>query len=390
MTQFPQYNNRVFDDRATAFAPQGKQSFAGANPQERIFVDTGVKVTENGDAHFGYYAPAAKAVTVIFGIDQSKNLSMEKDENGVWRAVLPFDPTFCGPKGFYFDVDGAPTASAYAPQYYSASHATNYVDIPDPNAPFVLMQDVPHGTVSIEFYWAAQLNSWQRCFIYTPPMYQKSGEDYPVLYLQHGAWENETSWIYNGRAAHIMDNLIAEGKATPSIIVMNDGMMHEPGAQPGMGGDGFIRTLLNDCIPFIEGRYRVKTDKWSRAVAGFSMGSMQSCKVALTNPDKFGYVGLFSGFMRNLGGNHDSTFAENPHLAILEDRERFLSEFKVFYRAMGSRDTYIPSFYRDDELLAEHGYHYPNIHRHVFEHYYHDWAVMRLMLHEFAQLIFKP
>lgn len=389
MPIFENYNNRIYDDRATGFAPQLQQSFAGRTPQERIFVDTGVKLQENGDVHFGYYAPNAKAVTVVFGIDQSKNLRMTREENGVWNAVLPYDPAFSGAKPFYYDVDGQQITCPFAPQFYSGSYATNYVDIPDPNAPFVVMQDVPHGTVSIEFYWSAQMNSWQRCFVYTPPMYQKSGEDYPVLYLQHGAFENETSWVYNGRAAHIMDNLIAEGKAVPCVIVMNDGMVRPAGAQPGMGGDAFAGMLLNDCIPFIEDRYRVKTDKWSRAIAGFSMGSMQACKIALTNPDKFGYAGLFSGFMRNLGGS-DISLEANPHLNIMADKERFLSEYKVFYRAIGSRDVHKAAFDGDDILCAELGFdQYPNITRRVFENYYHDWAVLRIMLYEFAQLIFR-
>ena len=86
------------------------------------------------------------------------------------------------------------------------------------------MRDVPHGSVTTEFYWSDALETWQRCLVYTPPMYHEGGE-YPVLYLQHGAGENETSWIYNGRASHIMDNLIADGKAVPFIIVMNDGMV---------------------------------------------------------------------------------------------------------------------------------------------------------------------
>ncbi len=388
MYQFDSYNNRIYDDRATAFAPQLKQSFAGETPQQRIFVDTGVKLQKNGDVHFGFYAPNAKQVKVVFGIDQSKNLDMVQDETGVWNAVLSYDPAFCGPKAFYYEVDGLQITCPFAPQYFSGSYATNYADIPDPNAPFVVMRHVPHGTVSIEFYWSAQLESWQRCFVYTPAEYQKSGQDYPVLYLQHGAYENETSWVYAGRAGHILDNLIADGDAVPFIIVMNDGMVQPKDAQAPLGGNAFADMLLSDCIPFIEGRYRVKTDKWSRAIAGFSMGSMQACQIGLTNPDKFAYVGLFSGFMRRLGG--DSLPEGNPHLQIMTDRERFLAEYKVFYRGIGSRDGHKAAFDLDDVMCKEQGFDtYPNLTRRVFENYYHDWAVLRIMLNEFAQMIFK-
>ncbi len=392
MASFDFTDNRVFDDRYSAFAPQSPQALPGGDWLHPVLIDTGIKVHENGDTDFAFYAPNAARVSVVFGVKADKPLAMEKDGQGIWRVKLPYDPAFRGPKAFHFDVDGSPVLSQYCPQYYSHSTVVNYVDIPDANAPFVLMRDVPHGSVTYEFYWSDSLSAWQRCLVYTPPGYADGGE-YPVLYLQHGGGENETSWVYNGRAAHIMDNLIDGGKITPFVIVMNDGMVRAKGEEMMAAGPGmaFERTLLENCIPFIESRYRVKKDKWNRAIAGFSMGSMQSSIIGLSNPDKFAYIGLLSGFMRRLGPDqdHDYTIESNPHLAIMRDKERFLSEIKLYYRGIGSEDVHIRAYNTDDKMCAELGFDkYPNILRNVVPGYPHDWAVLRILLHDFAQRIF--
>ena len=391
MIKFDFIGNRVFDDRYSAFAPQTRQALPGSDMFNPNYIDTGVKVHENGDVDFGFYAPNANKVSIVFGIRSSKPLEMEKDSQGIWKATLAYDPVFCGPKAFHFDVDGAPVLSPYCPQYYSHGISINYVDIPDANTSFILMRDVPHGAVTNEFYWSDCLETWQRCLVYTPPGYENGGT-YPVLYLQHGAGENETSWLYNGRAAHIMDNLIADKKISPFIIVMNDGMVRGKGEGPMSSGQAFSSTLIDNCIPFIERKYKVKSDKWNRAIAGFSMGSMQSSIIGLSNPDKFAYIGLLSGFMRRLGPDvdGDATLQTNPHLALMDDKERFLSEIKLYYRGIGSGDVYIKAFLTDDAFCAERGYDkYPNIIRRVVDNYPHDWAVLRILLHDFAQRIFK-
>ena len=391
MANFDFVSNRVFDDRYSAFAPQGRQTLPGGDMFNPNYIDTGVKVHENGDVDFGLYAPNAGKVSVVFGIRSGRPMEMKKDGEGVWRATMAYDAGFCGPKAFHFDVDGAPVLSPYCPQYYSHGMSIHYVDIPDANTPYVLMRDVLHGSVTTEFYWSTHLETWQRCLVYTPPGYE-SGDDYPVLYLQHGGGENETSWVYNGRAAHIMDNLTADRKITPFIIVMNDGMVRGKGEGRMSNGQAFTNTLLDNCIPFIEKKYRVKADKWNRAIAGFSMGSMQSSIIGLSNPGKFAYIGLLSGFMRRLGPavDKDATLQTNPHLALMDDRERFLSEIKLYYRGIGSGDIHIEAFKTDDAMCAERGYDkYPNVVRFVVDGYPHDWAVLRILLHDFAQRIFK-
>lgn len=389
MHNFDFIENQVFDERTIAFAPQDGQALPGPTPFTGIPIDTGTKVYPNGDIEIGFYAPNAREVQVVFGIRGDRPYPMTKREDGVWKMYLEYDPMFKGPKAFHFSVDGAEVVSPYCEQYYSHSKAINYVEIPDPDATFVLMQDVPHGAVTTEYYWSHAQNTWQRCLVYTPPMYHEGG-DYPVLYLQHGYGENETSWIYNAKVHQIMDNLIAEGKATPFIIVMNNNMIHADVAKEMERKDGGILAdnILKDCLPMIERKYRVKKDKWSRAIAGFSMGSMQSCVIALTHPDLFSYVGLFSGFMRYL--NDDTSYETNQHLKLMDDRERFINEFKLFYRSMGSEDFFREFFNTDDKICKEHGYdQYPNYVRHIAEGYPHDWSVLRILFHDFAQRIFR-
>ena len=182
--------------------------------------------------------------------------------------------------------------------------------------------------------------------IYLPDGYKKTGEKYPVLYLQHGYGENETGWTHQGHVARIADNPINEGRMEEMIIVMANGMTQKNGvAERGL----LPLMLVNDLIPFIESHYPVKTDKWSRAMAGLSMGSYHTSITTLSNPEMFGYAGLFSGFLRAPWADG----ADEPHLRLIYQPEEFAKTFKVFYRAMGTGDTFWEAFAKDDEFLAD-------------------------------------
>jgi enterochelin esterase-like enzyme len=392
MANFDFIGNRVFDDLISSFAPLGPQTlFNSDNPFMGTPLDTGAKVLPNGDVHFGFYAPNAGSVEVSFGLKPEEPLKMEKGDDGVWRATLSWDPLFCGPKAFVFLIDGAEAVSPYCPQYYSHGKAINFVEIPDPNAPFVLMRDVPHGTLAAEYYWSDAFKAEQKCWIYLPPEYYKGGE-YPVLYLQHGAGENETSWIYDGRVNHIMDNLIADGLIEPFIVVMNDGMQRAEGETIFDSGRGLARSLIDSCIPMIERKYRVIGDKWHRAIAGFSMGSVQASVIGLKNTDVFAWIGLLSGFMRRVGPGMDTerSFEINDHLRVMEDRESFEKSVALYYRAIGSLDAHREAFDIDDEICAEKGFSdYANVVRNVVEGYPHDWSALRIIYRDFALRLFR-
>ena len=391
MNTFDFMDNRAFTDRSYAFAPQVPQAEPGKPFWDFTPMDTGVRVLENGDVVFGFYAPDAKSVAVMFDLRQGEMIPLAKEEGGIWKTTVPYDPCFCGPKAFTFFIDGAEVVNPYAPVYFSINRPINYVEIPDPNADFVLMRDVPHGSVVSDFYWSDVLEEYERCLVYLPPSYHEGGE-YPVLYLLHGYSENETSWIYNGKVNHIMDNLIAEGKTKPFIVVMPNGMFHGkynifPDFQV-----PFEKSLIECCIPAIEKKYRVKADKWNRAIAGFSMGSMQSCVIGLQHMDVFSRIGLLSGFMRRVGRpdtDLSKDFELNDHLKLMMEKEKFEKEIALFFRGVGSLDMKFDAFQVDDEICEEQGFSsYRNYVRFVAEGYPHDWAVMRILFHEFAGQVF--
>ena len=382
--------DRVFDNQLCAFGPIKPQSLPGGAYFEYKAMDTGVKVLENGDVYFGYYAPDAKNVAVHFG--PMEPIVLEKGEDGIWKGILPFNKEFVGAKTFSFRVDGAEVVSHFCPTYFIGNSLMNYVEIPDPNADFLTMRDVPHGSIVTEFYWSSVLEEWERLLVYLPPMYHEGGE-YPVLYLQHGYSENETSWIYNAKINFILDNLIADGKAEPFIVVMAHGMFHGKYDLFADFQAPFEQSLIQCVIPFIESKYRVIKDKWHRGIAGFSMGSMQASLISLHNMDKFAYVGLLSGFMRRVGGaqkDADKSLEVNDHLLNMFDRENFEKEIKLFFRGIGSNDGTKMAFDIDDELLEEHGMtDCPNMVRYIAQGYPHDWSTMRILFHEFAQKVFK-
>ena len=171
---------------------------------------------------------------------------------------------------------------------------------------------------------------------------------------------------------------------------MNNGMVRSNKGAPAQGMDftTFTGMLLDDCMPFVEKKYRVKGDKWSRAMAGLSMGSMQT---SMTHPELFGWLGLFSGFMRKLGGDESHYSEAQSHLRALNDLEQFKKNYKLFFRAMGTGDAYWKSFAEDDEFCKEIGADPENLDIHIRKTYsgIHDWNVWRICIHDFAQLIFK-
>ncbi len=224
--------------------------------------------------------------------------------------------------------------------------------------------------------------------VYTPPGYHKSAEDYPVLYLQHGHGENETCWTYHGKINFIMDNLLAQGRAKPCLIVMNNGMV--PTEADGSFASRpwlFEPLLLRDCIPFIEANYRCKTDRLSRAIAGLSMGSMQASCISLHHPELFAWVGIFSGFVKKLSQPDPSP---NDHLAALEDTSAVKDAYRLFYRAIGSQDFFGGIFREESEMLEGYGLgpaQWP-AHREVFYEGVHEWNVWRDCAADFLPLLF--
>lgn len=377
--------NRTYECKAIAFneqLPIGTE--AGTMLGESgITIPKGIQILEDGSVLALFYAPKAGTVSLEF---EGQEILMSKEENDIWKAILV--PETPGLKAVIFKVDGVTVINPMAPIGFGWSKPMNYVDVPEKDCDFFFLKDVPHGTVVQDFYYSSVTGNYESCMLYLPPDYMgMSDRKYPVLYLQHGHGENEKCWVYQGKVNFILDNLLAEGKAVPCVIVMNNGMVHtrDGKGSPVMDSSLLEHLLVRDCIPFIEGKYRVHTDKNNRAMAGLSMGSMQTSITVMHHPDLFGYAGVFSGFLRRLpDGNGD-------HLKFLDDKERFQSAFKFFMRAMGTEDCFFDSFIRDNELMEEKGLAPENCPNHKIYYYPggHEWQVWRKCIYDFLQAVFR-
>lgn len=362
----------VEDFKKTATTQEGKE-YPQVNSEGRVRVQIS--------------APEAKKVQLDIG---AVKYDLVKDENGVWTGEsAPQD------EGFHYyqlNIDGASVPDPGSLYFYGASRWGSGIEVPAHDQEKYALKNVPHGEVREHIYFSESNNSMRRCFIYTPPGYnENTNQRYPVLYLQHGGGENETGWSKQGHANLIMDNLIAEGKANPFIIVMDNGTWRMPAPAGGgpQGGrpagswppegwaDGFKNTLLNDIIPMVDANYRTIANPSSRAMAGLSMGGMQTRVITLANPDTFSYVGMFSG-----GSISPEDVEKSP---------AFKEKIKLLFVSYGSRELENPrqgsaNPKTNTEALQKAGM---NTHFYVSPETAHEWQSWRRSLYEFAQLIFK-
>ena len=332
-------------------------------------------------------APNAKEV----GLDIGGTIyQMTKDEKGVWTGTsAPQD------EGFHYyqlNIDGASVPDPGSLYYYGASRWGSGIEIPSTDQDFWQVKNVPQGTLSEVFYWSTYTEKMRRCFVYLPNEYfANPTKKFPVLYLQHGMGENEYGWGAQGHTAQIMDNLIAEKKAVPCIIVMDNGLnarKPQPQGQAGQGGGGFggfgggfggfgggfaedfKQVLFNDIIPMVEKNYRVIADPAHRAYAGLSMGGMQAREVTLANPGKFAYVGSFSSGAWSVDQ--------------VKNSEGFVKNTKLLFMSGGGKENMgCVEAAKNIKALGMNavGYESPGT-----AHEFHTW---RRSLYEFAQLLFK-
>ena len=361
------------------------QSMTPPFSESKDMIPCGAQVSDNGAVVFSMYAPTAKEVKVVINPDSEYQL--ERQENGVWQKTVDNPP-----EGFLtilFYVDGTNVINGMAPIGFGYNHPINFVNVPGNDSAFYEISDVPHGSVRHELYYSETTKKYEVCVVYTPPGYDDSKADYPVLYLQHGHGENENCWVWQGKVNFIMDNLLNSNQAKPCIIVMNNGMVMLPtdNGERTLNSNAFENLLLNDCIPFIEKHFRVSPGKENRAMAGLSMGSMQTSQITLKHPDLFSYAGIFSGFMRNFIPGDDA----NSHLSLLDDKDKFEDSFNVFFRAIGVSDRLIIIFHEDDEILKEKGL-TPQTSKKLIRKEYsgsHEWKVWRECIRDFLPLLWK-
>ncbi len=376
-------SNKVFQDLALNF------DRADVARVDSKLLETGAVVQPNGDILFRIFAPQAKDVTLKFQLVRDGQLVLKKNEEGVFEGLLGWEEDHTGPMNVVVYVDGMDFLYPQMPIHWSTSRPRNFIEVPDTDMEFMLIKDVPHGAMSREIFWADAIQSWERCGVYTPPGYMKSSREYPVLYLQHGGGENELVWGYCGRVAHILDNLIAAGKAEPFIVVMNNGMLRYSGNPSTVIDDALERILIESCIPHIEKNYRVKTGKWNRTISGLSMGCMQTCDIAFRHPELFGNLGSLNASMTHDRESFNTTY-ERPYPKVLKDREKFARDYKVYFRSTIPVEDHFDYFLADDKLCADAGIDtLPGYRRIVYPKRTSRWNGWRMGLRDFAQMLFK-
>lgn len=354
-------------------------------------------VHKDGSVTFRVWAPEAQKVTVRLG----KGIEMKKADDGWWYATSP--PQAEGFHYYTLQIDGSIVADPATRTFFGSGFDNSAIEIPAPDEDFYQQKDVPRGEVRERWYFSTVTQKWRRAFVYTPPDYDTNPKaKYPVLYLLHGWGENEEGWHRQGRVQVIMDNLIAEKKARPMIIVMDnlnavrpgeDGSIFNArwlwpqpqGAAPPRGlasfiGETFTEMMLKDLIPMVERTYRVLPGRENRAMAGLSMGGMQTFLTTLANLDKFAYIGGFSGST----GWRPGFDVKTAHNGVFADPEKFNKQVKVLFLGIGSEEG--PRTKEFSDLLTKAGIR--NVY-YVSPRTAHEWLTWRRCFREFAQLLFR-
>lgn len=255
------------------------------------------QVNSQGYARFRIVAPQAQSVSVSLGLGGRGGTTLKKADDGAWIGTTagPLDEGF---HYYHLSVDGGTFNDPGTLNFYGSIRWESGIEIPAHDQEFYALKDVPHGRVQQILFPSKSTSTSRRAFVYTPPDYDKnSAKRYPVLYLQHGWGEDETAWSTQGHANLIMDNLIAEGKTKPFLIVMTYGMTNDVKIG-GMGGfkiEPFETVLVNELIPYVDANFRTLSDQPHRAMAGLSMGGMETKTITLKHLDVFSHIGLLSG-----------------------------------------------------------------------------------------------
>ena len=343
---------------------------------------------------FRVYAPKASEVTLRGDwMEGAGTVKLEKNEQGVWAATVgPLAPDYYS---YSFSVDGVRTLD---PKNATIKQGINSVDnmffLPGAEAAFQDNKPVPHGEIRKVWYQSTTLGTQRRMHIYFPPGYDNGKERYPVFYLLHGGGDEDSGWSTIGRAGFILDNLIAEKKAQPMIVVMPNGSLPRPAnlppATPGTPPDPavtaalqdrFTNELLKDVAPFVEKNYRVAPGAANRAIAGLSMGGGQTTRVVTTNPDQFAYVGVWSA------GVNPQTSAdfEKRAAAMLDNPEKFNKLVKLFSISVGDKDFTLDGSKNMSEILKKRGIK----HKIYISGGGHTWINWRNYLRDYAQALFQ-
>ncbi len=353
----------------------------------------------DGTVTMKFQAPNATKVQVVPMLKPNglykTDIDMTKGADGVWTAT--FKPDRPGFHYYQINLDGLAVIDPGASLYWGLFKLQPGLDVPDPKLDFYTLKDVPHGTIRYQLYNSKVTGKTRRATVYTPPGYDKSTERYPVLYLQHGASEDETSWTTQGKVNFIMDNLLAEKKAVPMIVVMDYGYATPPGEpvvpttpegvrgsggrggrNPTSNGNPFELVIVNELIPTIDREFRTLADREHRAMAGLSMGGQESLQIVSTHMDLFASMGLFhpgGGGAFNVATSYGNVWA---------NAEDVNKKMKLIFIASGTLD----SLYNQNKGIhtAMDAAGIKNVWYETEEA--HEWQPWRKDLHEMAPLLF--
>ncbi|HLX61986.1 MAG TPA: alpha/beta hydrolase-fold protein [Planctomycetota bacterium] len=376
-------------------APQKKSKVSEASVDDSKPAPTNVNNSPYPRIHsdfrvtFRYKAPDAKSVQVVgnFGLGTGGPWNMERGDDGVWAVTTP--PVVPGFHYYTLKVDGVQINDPASDVFFGTGKPTSGIDIPKPGVDFFYAKNVPHGEV-LSLWYTSKVTGKERHFqVYTPPGYEaNSCQRYPVLYLQHGAGEDETGWSRQGHVNFILDNLIAAGNACPMIVVMEKGYATRAGApatppQPGRGdGGAFEDVVIKDLIPLIDATFRTCANREHRAIAGLSMGGGQALKIGLTHLDVFSAIASFSG-VRDVDPKtaYDRVFA-NP--AAFDQKVNLLY---LHSGTVGMDANIHKSAATLSSALQQSGI--KNVVVRDSEGLSHEWQTWRDALYDFAPRLFK-
>jgi enterochelin esterase-like enzyme len=345
-------------------------------------------------------APDATKVKLNFW--SGPKADMQKEADGYWTFTTP--PLAPGLHYYVINVDGLDASDPGSQAFFGGTRFTSAVEVPEPGATYYSIQDVPHGQVREVWYNSAVTGSWRHALVYLPPGYDEQPKTrYPVLYLQHGGGEDETGWIRQGRANVILDNLIAAGQAKPMIVVMAYGYARRAGSVPDATpkpfgspemmkamqemASAFEDDVTQALIPFVDKTYRTLTDRDHRAMAGLSMGGMQTYQITLNHLDKFSYIGGFSGAGGLMSFNRKMD-PKTDYNGVMADPAAFKKRVHLLWLGIGTAE---PEGMRNGirglhQSLTDAG----------IEHVYyespdtdHEWQTWRRDLKDFAPRLFK-
>lgn len=374
------YVNQTCEEQVSFFDPMYKGVIFAVDEQGRPagrYVDEphGTVLNADGSVTFSMYAPNAKEVVVdIF----SQKVALEKNQqrDGWWNTTIEgIQPGF---HYYTYLVDQTATINPKAPLGYGGFCAWNFLEVPEMAHPEYFLKDIPHGSVHMNYIPSSVTGRLKMSYVYTPYGYEDGEESYPVLYLQHGGGENETGWVWQGKIANILDNMIYHGKCKKMIVVMSTGYAFRPDGSSNPGVGEVDAEIAQDVVSWIDTHYRTKQEKYSRAVAGLSMGGFQAQRTAWNNPELFGAVGIFSAYLTIKEDDIDfSKLFENP--------DEYKKSYPLFFVGCGRQDFINVKLQETLDDLKKTGvepYFYT-------EDGYHDWTFWRHCVIEFLKMTFQ-